>query len=61
VKRGFSRSYNQAAQVPSSKVTLVHIHTDILHAIYRQGAPFWRGLSRTLKTLLQKGAPFYNV
>jgi hypothetical protein len=31
---------------------------DILHAIHRQGAPFWSGSSRTLKTLLQKGRPF---
>jgi len=36
----------------------VNIHADILHAIHIQGAPFWRGSSRTLKTLLQKGRPF---
>jgi hypothetical protein len=35
----------------------VHIHADIFSASH-EGVPFWRGSSRTLKTLLQKGHPF---
>jgi hypothetical protein len=37
---------------------LMHIHADILSASHKQGVPFWKGSSRTLKTLLQKGRPF---
>src|ERR1700674_4176507 len=36
---------------------LVHIHADILRASHKQGVPFWKGSSRTLKTLLQKERP----
>jgi hypothetical protein len=35
----------------------VHIHADIFSAGHK-GVPFWRGSSRTLKTLLPKGRPF---
>jgi hypothetical protein len=35
----------------------MYIHTDIFSASHK-GCPFWMGLSRTLKTLLQKGRPF---
>jgi hypothetical protein len=37
----------------------VHVHADIFGASHR-GAPLWRGLSRTLKTLLQQGRPFIS-
>jgi VWFA-related protein len=36
---------------------LVNVHADIFSAGHK-GVPFWRGSSRTLKTLLQNGRPF---
>src|SRR5580765_988968 len=93
---GFNKSYNQAAEVPSSKVTctsprspsincrIMLAFVSITHSITifpeafmtaiemlslctsmpiyfgasHKGRSFLEGLSRTLKTLLQKGRPF---
>jgi hypothetical protein len=37
---------------------LVYIQTDIFNVASHKGRSFLEGLSRTLKTLLQKGRPF---
>jgi hypothetical protein len=55
-----TRSRTRVSREPDGhrNTFLMHIHADILRASHKLGVPFWKGSSRTPKTLLQKGRPF---
>ena len=58
---GFIRSYNQAAQVPSSKVTCRLPRNPLRKSRIVVGYSFPVGSSQALKTYSKTGAPLYRV